>query len=107
MLRNSPPHTLPLIQFIQRSWDYVPSDVPWPLATSDIGTIAILARRLGMEWIELDPANEHLRAEGRIGVITSTSVRGRGLMLEYKSFPGEVVLDMVSAVPRPFCCTLS
>ena len=61
----------------------MPPDIVRPFATSNIGDIIALAHRLGMRWKEIRPDDGVIRAEGTGQSITSTTVRGFGLLLQY------------------------
>ncbi|KAI9717475.1 MAG: hypothetical protein M1828_007175 [Chrysothrix sp. TS-e1954] len=74
----------PTIVKLQQSWDFVPPEVIRPMATTTVGDIAVLARRLGMRWTIFKPNEDLLRAEGGPHVLSSVSTRGLGLVLEYK-----------------------
>lgn len=52
-----PERSPPAIRFRQRSWHSMPPDITRPLALSTISGIAILARRLGMTWIDFRTYN--------------------------------------------------
>lgn len=73
----------PALVMQERSWDFQPPDVIRPLAKTTVSTIAILARRMGMRWKEFRPEDGVMRAEGHSHIITSTVVRGLGLVLQY------------------------
>ena len=75
--------TYPAITFRTRSWDFMPPDIVRPVAASWVGDILALAHRLGMRWREVRPDDGILRAEGNGQSITSTTVRGFGLLLQY------------------------
>jgi hypothetical protein len=72
-----------VIRFQERSWDFQPPDVVRPLAKTSVGGIAIIARRLGMRWKEFDPVHGIMRAEGNDQVITATSIRSLGTVIQY------------------------
>jgi hypothetical protein len=74
---------VPAIQIIQKSWDFMPTDVVRPMASSTVSDVAIMARRLGMVWKSFDPASGLMRAEGNGHVITSSTVRSLGTVLQY------------------------
>lgn len=80
--------TCPAITFRTRSWDFMPPDIVRPFATSNVGDILALAHRLGMRWKEVRPDDGVMRAEGNGQSITSTTVRGFGLLLQYTFDPG-------------------
>lgn len=73
----------PAVTFRTRSWDFMPPDIVRPFATSNVGDIIALSHRLGMRWKEVRPDDGVLRAEGNGQSITSTAVRGFGLLLQY------------------------
>lgn len=75
--------TVPSVQFINRSWDFMPPDVVRPMASSTISDVAIMARRLGMVWKKFDPGLGTMRAEGNGHVVTSTMARSLGTILQY------------------------
>jgi hypothetical protein len=75
--------TVPVIQFIQKSWDFMPVDVVRPMASSTVSDVAIMARRLGQVWKSFDPGMGSMRAEGNGHVITSTLARSLGTILQY------------------------
>ncbi len=83
--------TCPAITFRTRSWDFMPPDIVRPFATSNVGDIIAMGHRLGMRWKELRPDDGVLRAEGNGQSITSTTVRGFGLLLQYTF--DRVILD--------------
>ena len=85
--------TCPAITFRTRSWDFMPPDIVRPFATINVGDVIALAHRLGMRWKEVRPDDGVLRAEGNGQSITSTTVRGFGLLLQY-TFDRIIVEDM-------------
>ena len=76
--------TWPCAQMRERSFDFMPQDLPRPLATCNISDIGIMVRRMGMIWKEFDPAGGNMAAEGGIHTLTSVYVRGLGLVLQYR-----------------------
>jgi hypothetical protein len=86
--RESQYLTIPLIMFEERSWDFMPPDVVKPYARTSVGDIAIIARRLGMEWERFEPAEGILRAQGNGYMLTSTSVRSVGTMIQISEMLG-------------------
>lgn len=74
---------IPLVQFVDKTWDLMQPDIVRPLASSTVSDIAIMARRLGMVWKTFDPGSGSLRAEGNGHVFTSTMVRSLGTVLQY------------------------
>ncbi|KAF8854108.1 hypothetical protein BDZ45DRAFT_747872 [Acephala macrosclerotiorum] len=78
-----PKRRLPAIIFRERSWDFQLPDVVRPLAKTTLSDIAVIARRMGMKWKEFRPSDGILRAEGHSQIITSTTVRSLGIVLQY------------------------
>lgn len=74
--------SLPAVQLIRKSWDFMPPDVVRPMASTTVSDIAIMARRLGMVWKTFDPG-ESMRAEGNGHVFTSSIARSLGIILQY------------------------
>ena len=73
----------PAITHHERSWDFMPPDITRPFATSTVGDVIVLGQRLGLVWDDLRPSDGIMRAEGNGQTITSTTVRGLGLLLQY------------------------
>lgn len=71
------------IRYHDNSWDFMPSDVVRPLALMRLGPLIIMVVRLGMKWEALDPGRETLRATGNGFALTSTSVRGLGIVVQF------------------------
>jgi hypothetical protein len=80
--------TIPLVTYEERSWDFMPPDVVKPYARISVGDIAIIARRLGMDWERFEPAEGILRAQGNGYMLTSTSVRSVGTMIQISEMLG-------------------
>lgn len=55
---------------------FMPPEIVRPLATTTIGTLVVLAHRMGMVWRDLRPSRGFLRAEGNGHTFTSTVIRG-------------------------------
>lgn len=66
-----------------RSWDLNQPDVVRPLASSNVGDILVLAIRLNMKCRELSPGNGVMRGDGDGLNISSTSIRGIGIVLQF------------------------
>ena len=75
--------TLPAIAVREHSWDFTPPEITRPFATSNVGDIIALAHRLDMFWTDLRPADGIMRAEGNGSSITSTTIRGFGVLLQF------------------------
>lgn len=69
----------------QWTWDFMPPDTVKPLAEATVGDIVILARRMDMQWRELDLKNNRIQAEGNGYSLTSTEVKGLGIVLRFSS----------------------
>lgn len=76
------PYSVYDVTIEERSWDFMPAEVIRPLAVVSVSDIAIIARRLGMNWRQFDLVDSNLRAEGNGYTITSTLVRSVGIVLE-------------------------
>lgn len=72
-----------VVKLQERSWDFMPPDIVKPLASSTIGAMIVFAHRLGMRWTEFRPYDGVLRAESRGKSLTSTTVRGIGIVFQY------------------------
>ncbi|KAF2823684.1 hypothetical protein CC86DRAFT_58612 [Ophiobolus disseminans] len=68
-----------------RSWDFMPPEMVRPVASTTIGCIISLVHRLGMNWVELKPDEAIVRASGNGRSISTSRVRGLGLVVEYNS----------------------
>jgi hypothetical protein len=75
------------IELAFRSWDFVPDDVLRPLAITTLAGLAATTRRLGMSWKQFEPNMGTLQAEGNHQVITSTVIRGMGVVIHYLRDP--------------------
>ena len=76
--------TWPAIRFKQRSWDFMPSEVVRPFASTTVSDIAILALRMGMTWRTFQPNLNKLEAEGGQRILASTTIRGLGMLLQFQ-----------------------
>lgn len=94
LLHPADAHPLPHGTFIAvnlrlHTWDLMPPDVVRPMARSKLGTILVLASRLGMEWQDLNFKEGKFRAEG-VGAaagstLSSRTIHGLGLVLEFSA----------------------
>ena len=89
----------PAITLRERSWDLIPPDIIRPVATSTVGDIITLAHRLGMGWNDLRPGDGIMRAEGGGRSITSTAVRGFGVLLQFNYERGEYGVSYDGTIP--------
>ena len=83
LLRHDRFPLAPALTIRERSWDFMSPDIVRPFATTNISDIGVLARRLGMTWVDFRPDDGVLRAEGKEHMITSTTVRSIGIVLQY------------------------
>ena len=74
---------IPAVRLHLRSWEFQPPEIIWHLAKTTLSTIDILARRMAMRWIDFRPGDGVLRAESNHHTITSTVVRGLGIVLQH------------------------
>lgn len=80
-----PPH-YPLAVGLQsktRSWDFIPSSITKPYATSAICHLVEMMSMLGLYWKVFDQSAWNLRAEGNGFILTSTTVHGLGVMVVF------------------------
>ncbi len=90
---KKPPHGKPIkppryslavgIQAKTRSWDFIPSSITKPYATSAICHLVEVMAMLGVYWKSFDQSNWNLRAEGNGYILTSTTVHGLGVMVTF------------------------
>lgn len=66
-----------------RSWDFIPSSITKPYATSAICHLVEMMAMLGLYWKVFDQSLWLLRAEGNGFILTSTSVHGLGVMVVF------------------------
>ncbi|KAF3052082.1 hypothetical protein E8E11_009503 [Didymella keratinophila] len=83
--KETPTSTIlsPAMVLREWSWDFMPPEVVRPLATTTVGTLVVLAHRLGMAWRDLQPSRGYIRAEGNGHTISSTTIRGFGVLVQY------------------------
>jgi len=87
----------------QRSWDFMPPDVVRPFASISLSDIAILARRIGMEWTVFKPVEGVIEAQGNGHLLSSAVVRGLGLMLNYRCIrSSKLIADRAFSVDADF-----
>ena len=73
----------PAVKLRERSWDFMSPEIVRPLAASNISDIGAIARRLGMVWTDFRPEEGIMRAEGNGHILSSTSFRSIGMVLQY------------------------
>ena len=67
----------------ERSWDFMPPKLLRSMARTTVADIAMMARRLGMEWSSFRPEEGIMSAQGHGHVIYATFVRSLGVVLHY------------------------
>lgn len=75
---------LPCLVPRRRAWDLLPVDVNKPIAATTLHDIAIIARRLGMNWQHFEPESGRMLAQSGPHVLSSLEIRGLGLALQYR-----------------------
>jgi hypothetical protein len=71
------------LQSKTRSWDFIPSSITKPYATSAICHLVEMMSMLGLYWKVFDQSTWNLRAEGNGFILTSTTVHGLGVMVVF------------------------
>ncbi|EPE31662.1 hypothetical protein GLAREA_12418 [Glarea lozoyensis ATCC 20868] len=71
------------LQSKTRSWDFIPSSITKPYATTAICHMVEMMAMLGVYWKVFDQIMWNLRAEGNGYILTSTSVHGLGVMVVF------------------------
>lgn len=92
-----------VVKLQERSWDFMPPDIIKPLASSTIGAMIVFAHGLGMRWTEFRPYDGVLRVESRGKSLTSTTVRGIGIVFQYTNYLGDTspeTNNSILAVPE-------
>ena len=65
------------------NWDFMPSDLLRPLATSTLNNVILFALRLNMRWRKLDLQTGVFLADGNGYSLTSVEVRGLGIVFRF------------------------
>lgn len=108
-----------VVRLVERSWDLIPPDVVrWvlyktslrdllhlslfrPLAKSTVGTMIVITHRLGMSWLgEFNPSEGRMSAAGSGHTLTSETVRGLGLVLQYTHHAESISLTNLAGSTR-------
>ena len=71
------------LQSKTRSWDFIPSSITKPYATSAICHLVEMTAMLGLYWKVFDQSVWNLRAEGNGFILTSTNVQSLGVMVVF------------------------
>ncbi|KAH8649465.1 hypothetical protein BGZ60DRAFT_534697 [Tricladium varicosporioides] len=80
---------VPAVEVSTKSYDAIPPQVGIPLATTTISALAIMARRFGIKWKIFEPYEGKFRGEGNGHIITSSSARLIGAIVEYYNIKQE------------------
>jgi hypothetical protein len=108
---SEPSFNFPSFILEHQSWDFVPADVLKPLASKfkflvghnsctisrspnallviGISDLAICMRRMGLRWIQFQPSDAALRAEGNDISLTSSYLRAVGCVVTYTRVRGK------------------
>ncbi|PBP26880.1 Modin, partial [Diplocarpon rosae] len=81
---REPTHMLAVgLQVKTRSWDFIPSSITKPYATTAICHLVEMMSMLGLYWKVFDQSTWNLRAEGNGFILTCTTVHGLGVMVQF------------------------
>ena len=92
--------TVASLTSVERSWDFMPPDVSRPMALTTIHCISVIAVRLGMTWKDVRPTEGVMTAEGNGYTLSSSLVRGVGLVLSFASEGHALDADLFSQRPN-------
>jgi len=70
------------VSFIEWTWDSLPSKATRPMATTTLGTLVIMATRLGMQW-RIDLEKDAYQASGNGYSLSCTQVPEMGLVATF------------------------
>jgi hypothetical protein len=94
-----PKYTLAIgLQRKTRSWDFIPSSITKPYATSAMCHLVEIMAMLGLYWKVFDQSTWNLRAEGNGFILTSTTVHGLGVMVIFAT-TGKSVFEERRVIP--------
>ncbi|RDL42102.1 Uncharacterized protein BP5553_02081 [Venustampulla echinocandica] len=80
----TPKHQIAVgLQSKTRSWDFIPSSITKPYATTAICHLVEIMAMMGIYWKVFDQILWNLRAEGNGFILTSTTVHGLGVMVVF------------------------
>ena len=89
-----------VLYYRDMSWDFVPTEVVRPMASTHLGPLIVLALRLGMRWNRADWKDNKVRAEGNGYSISPIEVRGLGTVVSFKDdFVGKAARDIPAYIP--------
>ncbi|RDW64816.1 hypothetical protein BP6252_10467 [Coleophoma cylindrospora] len=86
------------LQSKTRSWDFMPSSITKPYATSAICHLVEIMAMVGMYWKAFDQSFWNLRAEGNGHILTATEVHGLGVMVNF-AVSGKAVFKENRVIP--------
>jgi hypothetical protein len=66
-----------------RSWDLMPPEIVRPVASTTIGCLINMVHRMNLTWVIFKPDEGIIRATGHKRSISSSRVRGLGVVVEY------------------------
>jgi hypothetical protein len=96
---DSPNYSLAVgLQSKTRSWDFIPSSITKPYATSAMCHLVEIMAMLGLYWKVFDQSTWNLRAEGNGFILTSTTVHGLGVMVIF-AITGKSVFEDRRVIP--------
>ncbi len=90
-----------------RSWDFIPSSINKPYATSTICHLVEMMAMLGLYWKVFDQSFWNLRAEGNGFILTSTTVHGLGVMVVFAITGSSTFKENRVYVPFPLLFSTS
>jgi hypothetical protein len=68
---------------LTRSWDFMPVEIVRPFASTTIGCLVSIIHRLNFTWIKFDLDEGIVHATGRGRGISTSRIRGLGIVVEY------------------------
>ena len=76
----------------------MPPDIVRPVATTTVGCLISMAYRMGMVWVDLKLDEGIMRAIGKGKSLSTSIVRGLGLVVEYSALVRNGLYDFVPAI---------
>ncbi|KAI9736097.1 MAG: hypothetical protein M1818_006273 [Claussenomyces sp. TS43310] len=84
------------IRLRQQTWDSMPPDIVRPIARTTLGSVLVLAQRLGLRWVSLTKRPYEFLAEGDGCDISSTIVPALGTILRFNLRTNQRPLQIVN-----------
>jgi len=75
-----------------RSWDFMPPDIVRPIASTTLGCLITMAYTLEMNWTDFRLDEGIMRAVGGGRSLSTSIVRGMGLVVEYSTGASEQIV---------------